>query len=132
MKKRVVAVFVAALALSIVLTSASFAAEKESFGTKVKNFWRNLLGYPARVTEESASVVADTTKKSADVLGNAVKRTGEVTTGDIAKTKELITEPITGTAETVVSAGQETLMVPSESLKEKGEEVAASSQAENK
>jgi len=88
MKKRIFVSLIAVLVISALFISASFAAEKVSFGTKVKNFWRRLVGYPARVTEESASVVADTTKRSADVVSNAAKRVGEVTTGDVEKTKE--------------------------------------------
>lgn len=121
MRKRVFAVVALALVLSMALTSASYAAEKESFGTKVKKFWRNLIGYPARVTEESASVVADTGKRSVNVVTKEVQRVGEVTTGDFDKTKELITEPITGTAETTVKAVEGTIKVPSEAAKEKSE-----------
>lgn len=124
MKKKIFVVLIAAVVISAMFTSASFAVQKEGFGAKVKNFWRKILGYPARVTEESASVVADTTKNSAAVVSNTVKRVGEVTTGDVAKTKELITEPITGTTETVVKAGEGTIKVPSEALKEKTEEPA--------
>ena len=123
--------FVAAMAVLIIsamFASVSFAVEKESFGTKVKNFWRNLLGYPARVAEESATVVSDTAKNSANVVSNSTKRLGEVTTGDVAKTKELITEPITGTAETVVKAGEGTIRIPSEALKDKAREPSAEKQ----
>lgn len=119
MKRRLFILVVTMLAVSIISASYSYAAQKESFGTKVKNFWKNLLGYPARVTEESASVVADTTKKGASVVANEIKRVSEVTTGDVAKTKELITEPITGTAETVVKAGEGIVSIPSEAAKEK-------------
>jgi hypothetical protein len=132
MKRRVFVALAVMLTVSILFASASMAAEKETFGTKVKNFWRNLLGYPAKVTEESASVVADTTKNSAGVVSNTVKRVGEVTTGDVAKTKELITEPITGTAETVVKAGEGTIKVPSEALKEKAQEPAQTAQTTTK
>ena len=121
MKKRLFVLTVVILAISVMTVSYSYAAGKESFGTKVKNFWKNLLGYPARVTEESASVVADTTKRSVKVVTNEVKRVSEVTTGDVAKTKELITEPITGTAETAVKATEGVIGVPSEAAKEKTE-----------
>ena len=119
MKKKLSAVTVLALALSIILASASYAAENESFGTKFQNFWRNLFGYPARVTEESASVIADTGKKSVSVVTTEVKRVGEVTSGDIAKTKELVTEPIKGTADTAVAAVEGTSKIPSEAMKDK-------------
>ena len=132
MKNRLFVALVALLLMSALFTSTSFAVEKETFGTKVKNFWKNLLGYPARVTEESASVIADTTKSSAAVVSNTVKRVGEVTTGDVAKTKELITEPITGTAQTVVNAGEGAIKVPSEALKEKSEAPAQAEQTGNK
>ena len=121
MKKKLFAITVLAVILSIMLISVSYAAEKESFGTKFKNFWKNLFGYPARVTEESASVVADTGKNSVNVVTKEVKRVGEITTGDVAKTKELVTEPITGTAETTVKAVEGTAKIPSEAMKEKTE-----------
>ena len=124
MRKRLFALTVVILAISVMSVSASYAAGKEGFGTKVKNFWKNLLGYSARVTEESASVVADTTKKGVSVVTNEVKRVSEVTTGDVAKTKELITEPITGTAETAVKATEGVVSIPSEAAKEKTEAAA--------
>jgi len=122
MRNKIFVLLLAALVISAPIASSSLAAGKESFGTKVKNFWKNLIGYPARVTEESASVVADTTKRSADVVSKSVKRVGEVTTGDVAKTKELITEPIIGTTQTVVKAGLGEVKVPSEALKDKNKE----------
>jgi len=126
MKKKLLVLTVVILAISVMSVSSSYAAGKEGFGAKVKNFWRNLLGYPARVTEESASVVANTTKKSVSVVTNEVKRVGEVTTGDMAKTKELITEPITGTAETAVETTKGVVGIPFEAAKEKTEAVATS------
>lgn len=131
MRNKTFIILVTALFAVTLLASASLAAEKETFGTRVKNFWKNILGYPARVTEESASVVADTAKNSASVVSNAVKRVGEVTTGDVAKTKELITEPITQTAETIVKTGEGTIKVPSESLKDKTEVVEQPAQSQN-
>lgn len=122
MRKRFLISIVALLVVSVVTAPVSFAAQKESFGTKVASFWKNLLGYPGRVTEESASVVAGAIKGSAGVVSNATKRLGEVTTGDVAKTKELVTEPITGTAETVGKAAEGTIKMPSEALKEKPRE----------
>jgi len=121
MKKKLLILTVVVLAISVISASASYAANKEGFGAKIKNFWKNLLGYPARVTEESASVVADTGKKSVSVVTNEIKRVSEVTTGDVAKTKELITEPITGTAETAVKAVEGVVSVPSEAAKENTE-----------
>lgn len=124
MKRRLFILTAAMLAIFMMSVSTSYAAGKESFGAKVKNFWKNLLGYPARVTEESASVVADTTKRSVSVVTNEVKRVAEVTTGDVAKTKELITEPITGTAETAVKTAAGVINIPSEAAKEKTEAAA--------
>ena len=65
MKKRLFIALVAVFVISSMLAGVSLAAEKESFGTRVKNFWKNLVGYPGRITEESATVIADTTKSSA-------------------------------------------------------------------
>jgi len=100
------------------LTSVSYAAENQTFGAKFKNFWRRLFNYPAKVTDESATVVTDTGKRGTKVVTTEVKRAGEVTSGDIAKTKELVTEPITGTAETVVKAVEGTAKIPVEAAKE--------------
>jgi len=125
MRKRLVAAALISLALSVMLISVSHAAEKEGFGTKVKNFWRNLIGYPARVTEESASVIADTGKKGVGVVTSEIKTAADVTSGDVAKTKELVTGPITGTAETAVKAIEGTVKVPSEALKDKTEKNTA-------
>ena len=122
MKKKLFILTVVIFAISVMSVSSSYAAGKESFGTKVKNFWINLLGYPARVTEESASVVADTTKSGVSVVTNEVKRAAEIITGDVSKTKELITEPITGIAETAVKATEEVISIPFEAgAKEKTE-----------
>jgi hypothetical protein len=123
-RKRLLTTATIVFMLSVAIASASYAAgQKEGFGTKVKSFWKNLLGYPARVTEESASVIADTGKRSVNVLTKEIKRIGEVTTGEFDKTKELVTEPITGTAETAVKAVEGTVSVPSQALKEKTETV---------
>lgn len=119
MKKILSVLVVIAFILSVMPASASYAAQKESFGAKIKNFWKNLLSYPARVTEESASVIADTGKKAVSVVTDEIKTVADVTTGDLAKTKELITEPITGTAETAVKAVEEVVSIPSEAAKEK-------------
>jgi hypothetical protein len=121
MSKRQLILTVGIVAVIIMSSSISYGAEKENFGSKIKNFWKNLLSYPARVTEESASVVADTLKSGVGVVTNEIKRVGEVTTGDFAKTKELIIEPITGTAETAVHAAEGVIGIPSEAAKEKTE-----------
>lgn len=121
MRKKSFIIAIAVFVIVALSASVSYAASKEGFGTKVKNFWKNLIGYPGRLTEESASVIAETVKKTGAVVSNTTNRLGEVTTGDIAKTKELITEPITGTAETVVKAGEGTIKAPSEALKDKSQ-----------
>ena len=115
MKYRIIAIMIA---LACVLASASYAVEKESSGAKIKNFWQKLFNYPARVTEESATVVTDAGKSTTKVVTTEVKRIGEVTSGDVAKTKELIVEPITGTAETVVEAVEGTVKIPVEAARE--------------
>lgn len=124
MKKRLFVLTAVMLVIFMISASASYAAGKEGFGTKIKNFWRNLLGYPARVTEESASVVVDTTKRGVSVVTNEVKRVADVTTGDVAKTPELITEPIKETAETAVKATEGVAGIPSEAAKENAEVAA--------
>lgn len=118
MNKRLFSVFCLVLALSFVLVSISYAAESQTTGQKAKNFWQKLFKYPARVTEESSNVVADTGKKGTKVITTEVKRVGEVTSGELAKTKELVTEPITGTAEMAVKAVEGTVKVPVEAAKE--------------
>jgi len=125
LKKRLPALMAVVLAISMMSAQSSYAAEKEGFGTKVRNFWKTLLSYPARVTEESASVLYDTMKNGVGVVTNEVKRGLEVTTGDVGKTKELITEPITGTAQTAVKAAEGIIKIPSEAAKEKSASAAA-------
>lgn len=120
MRRRVL-VLTIIIAISLVSVSSSYAEGKEGFGTKVKNFWKNLLGYPARVTEESASIVADTAKSSVSIVTDEVKRVADVTTGDVEKTKELITEPVTGTAKVVIKATEGVVSIPSEAAKEETE-----------
>lgn len=131
MKRKLFLLTVAMLAICFIVSGVSYAAENESFGAKVKNFWKNLIGYPARVTEESASVVADTGKNSVKVVTSEVKKVGEVTSGDIDKTKDLITEPINQTAQTAAKAAEGVVNIPSEAMKEKASE-SAQSQEESK
>lgn len=116
MRKKFLGIVCIALGLCFMLTSISYA--KETAGTKFKRFWQRLFNYPARVTEESATVVTETGKKGVGVVTSEVKRIGEVTSGDIAKTKELVIEPITGTAETAVEAVEGTVKIPFEAAKE--------------
>jgi len=130
MKKKLFATLLIVSAIAVMPVSASWAAQKETFGSKVKSFWKNLISYPGRVLEESASVVAGVVKNTASVVSNTTKRVGEVTTGDLAKTKELVTEPITGTAQTVVAAGEGTIKVPSQALKDKQQEATQPAETE--
>lgn len=127
MRSKVVVLVSTLLIISLTVASSSYAAEKESFAVKVKNFWKTLLSYPARVTEESASVLADTVKGGAGVITNEIKRASEIATGDVAKTKEFITEPITGTVETVMKTTEGIIKIPSEAAKEKTDTPAAES-----
>lgn len=115
MKKRVCGMILILLALSLMLTTASYAAEKAA-GTK--NFWQRLFNYPAKATQESASVVADTTKRSANVVAKEVKTTGQVATGEFEKTKDLVVEPIKGTAETGGEAVKGTVYIPIKAAEE--------------
>jgi hypothetical protein len=123
MKKRLHLLVLIIFILYVMPVSLSYAAEKEGFVKKVRNFWVTLLSYPARVTEESASVVTDTLKGGAGVITNGIKRASEVARGDVSKTSELITEPIIGTAETVMGAAEGIIKIPSEAAKEKVETV---------
>lgn len=118
MRKRVLGTLCLLLAFCFMFTSISYTAEKQTAGSKVKNFWRRLFNYPAKVAEESVMTVAETAKKGTEVVTEEVRRVGEVTSGDIAKTKELVTEPITGTAETAVQAVESTVKIPFEAAKE--------------
>ena len=118
MFKRTIGVICIILALCVMLTAVSYAAEKESLGAKMKNFWQRLFSYPANVTEKSAGVVSDTALKGTNIVTNEVKTVGQVTSGDVAKTKDLVTEPITGTAEMTKNAVEGTVAIPSEAAKE--------------
>jgi len=121
-------ILIVVLALCFILTSVSYAAEKENSGKSVKSFWQKLFNYPAKVTEESATVATDTGKRGVGVVTKEVKRVGEVTSGDVAKTKELIVEPLTGTAETAVKATEGTVNIPVEAAKEEPAPAAAANQ----
>ena len=112
--------FVMALVLCFAFTAVSFAAEaaKETGEKTGKAFWKKVVNYPAKVTEESVSTVAETGKSGTKVVTTEVKRIGEVTSGDVAKTKEMVTEPLTGTAQTAVTAVEDTAKIPVEAAKE--------------
>ena len=118
MSKNIFGIVSIVLVLCVMFVSISDAAEGQTAGAKFKNFWRKLFNYPARVTEESVTTVAETGKKGTKVVTTEVKRVGEVTSGDIAKTKELIMEPIIGTAETVKEAVESTVKIPVEAARE--------------
>jgi len=118
MLKRTIGAICIILALCVMLTAVSYAAEKEGLGTKMKNFWQRLFNYPANVTEKSVGVVSDTAVKGTNIVTTEVKTVGQVTSGDVAKTKELVTEPITGTAEMTKKAVEGTVAIPSEAAKE--------------
>jgi hypothetical protein len=119
MRKTLIGIVCILIALSFVITLASYAqAEKETGKQAAKKAWQKLFNYPANVTKQSAGVVADTGKRGTEVVTKEVKRVGEVTSGDVAKTKELVTEPLTGTAETGVKAVEETGKIPVEAAKE--------------
>ena len=124
MTKRII---MSALIAMFLLTSVSFAAEKETAGPTAKNFWQKLFNYPANVTKESARTVADTGTKGVDVVVKEVKTVGQVTSGEVEKTGELVTEPIKGTADTAVTAVTETANIPAKAAKEE-----APQQTENK
>lgn len=118
MDKRILRVAFVALALCFILTTISYSAEGQTSGQKAKTFWQKLFNYPANVTQESATVVAETAKRTTAVVTDEVKTVGQVTSGDVAKTKELITAPITGTADAAVKAVQETSEIPAKAAKE--------------
>lgn len=118
MAKKFVAVACIVLALCFILSGLSYAADKQTFGEKVKGFWQKLFNYPANVVNESAGVVADAAKGAANVATKEVKTVGQVTSGDVAKTKDLVTEPLVGTAETTKKAVEGTVAIPINANKE--------------
>jgi len=125
MVKKILVIVSLVLVFCITATALSYAAEKESMGAKVKNFWQKLFNYPANVTKESASVVADTGKGGVQVVTDEVKRVGQVTSGELNKTPQLITEPIKGTGETTYKAVTDTAKIPVEAAKEEPAQAAA-------
>jgi hypothetical protein len=128
MKKRLSVLTAVMLVIFAISASASYAEGKDNLGTKIVGFWKKLLEYPARVLEESASVVVGTAKNGITVVTDGVKRAAEVATGDLSKTKELITEPITGIAATAVEATEGIISIPSEAAKEDTEVAAANTE----
>jgi hypothetical protein len=119
MKRNFLAIICVGLALCFIFGSVSYAAEGgESAGQKMKNFWQRLFGYPAKVTQDSAGVVADAGKKSVDIVANEVKTVGQVTSGEIEKTPNLVTEPVKNTVEATATAVTDTANIPVEAAKE--------------
>jgi hypothetical protein len=118
MTKKLFVMVCVMLALSLIAVSASYAAEKSDTGSKMKSFWQKIFKYPAKVTDKSADVIADTGKKGTSVVTTEVRRVGEVTSGELAKTKELVTEPLTSTAEGAVKAVKDTVAIPVEAAKD--------------
>lgn len=115
MKKNISILVCVILALTLVYISSSAA---ESTGEKAKGFWQRLFNYPANVTKESVSVVAETGKSGTGIVTDEVKRVGRVTSGEVQEAKDLVTEPITGTGETAYNAIKDTANVPVEAAKE--------------
>ncbi|MBN1870989.1 MAG: hypothetical protein JW800_00285 [Candidatus Omnitrophica bacterium] len=116
MKKRIV-IFVV-LVLSLFIVANSYAAERDSFGMKVKKFWRGFFKAPATATEETVNVVTDTGKKGTKVVTDEVRRVGDVTSGDVKQAKDLVVEPVKGVAETGKIAIEGTVNVPVKTMDE--------------
>lgn len=109
MKKSVMFICLA-LALCIALSSASYAAESRNGCSK--SFWQKLFSYPANMTKESASVVAETGKMGANVVVNEMTAAGSVVSGNTDKAKDLVVEPVKGTAEMAGKAVEGSLKAP--------------------
>jgi len=118
MSRRFTVCLVVGLLVCALGVSAATAAENDSFGQKAKNFWKKLWGYPARLTEESATVVSDTTKNTAQVVSTSAKDTTAVVSGELGKTKDMIANPITGTAETVGETAKGIIEAPIKAAEE--------------
>ena len=118
MNRKIMMIGLAALTLCFVLASTSYALDSQSTGQKARTFWQKLFNYPANVTQESATVVAETAKRGTAVITNEVKTVGQVTSGELGKTQDLIVEPVKGTADTTVKAVQETAAIPAKANKE--------------
>jgi len=129
MKRSYVAFVWCVVLLSFVCVSCVYAADGQSCsGNKFQNFWRKLMHYPAKVTEESARAVTATGKNSADVVTNEARRVAEIASGDVAKTKEAVTEPIVGSAQTAVTAVEDTVKIPVKAAEEAGTDTAGQTQ----
>jgi len=115
MRKYFICIACLVMALCILTAAASFAAEEKA---TAKTWWQRLFNYPAKVTQDSATIVAETGKKSVDVVANEVKTVGEVTSGDVEKTADLVTEPIKGTVDTATSAVVGTVEMPVKAAEE--------------
>lgn len=116
MNKKAIVYLCLALVICFTVTAVSFAAEQTS-GSQAKNFWQKLFNYPANVTKDSVTTVAETGKKGADVVANEVKTVGQVTSGTVEKTPELVTEPVKNTAQATAEAVVETSQIPVEAAK---------------
>ncbi|MFA6079208.1 MAG: hypothetical protein WC779_05625 [Candidatus Omnitrophota bacterium] len=118
MNKRIFGLIAVILALSFIIASSSVAVEKETTGTKVKSFWQKLFSYPAKATDQSVAVVAETAKSTTTIVTKEVTTVGQVTSGDVDKAKALVTEPVNGVGETTYNAVKDTANIPVEAAKD--------------
>ncbi len=114
------------LTITLLVSAGASAAEKESFGTKCKNFWKRLVNYPANVTKESGETVATAAKNTTRVVSQEAKDLASVASGELGKTPDLVVNPVKGTAETVGTAVKDTVMIPVNAAKEESKPAAQS------
>lgn len=114
-------IFVGALlGISILsLSGVSFAAEGEN---SLTGFFRRLFHYPAKATQETAGMAANTLNNTGEkVLSAAGENTAEILQGDLGQSGALVTDTVQGTAETVGQTASETVQIPVKAAEEQAQ-----------
>ena len=102
------------LILSLLFVQATAMCEEGKVAKKSTfvEWFRNLLHYPADVTDKTSEVVTDSAQKTVDTAADTVNTTTDVVTGDIQKTPEIITTPVQGVADVVTSTTEGVINAP--------------------
>ena len=115
MKK--LSVFMVLGVFSLGMASLSFAEEKtsssEGAGRSLTGFFRNLFHYPAKATQETAGMTANTLNNTGDKV---LSQTGEnIAKGDIGG---VVAQPVKGALETTGQTAAETVQIPVKAAEE--------------
>ena len=102
---------------SLSMVSVSFAASDSE--NSVTGFFRRLFNYPAKATQETVGMTANTLQNTGEkVIAKTGENTAAVVTGDFEKTGQLVTDPVVGTLETAGQTTSETVQIPVKAAEE--------------